>query len=114
MLQINSKLLKKDTYSTEEQIIGIWIDGKPIYRKVIIGINNTASSTRSIDVGLKNWNMLPMTSIGLTNSCSSVGYGGGNFGYRYEKDGDKINIITTDNDLWLGEYKIVLYYTKNN
>ena len=26
---------KKDTYSTNEQIIGTWIDGKPIYRKVI-------------------------------------------------------------------------------
>ena len=33
--------LVKDTYSTMEQKIGYWIDGKPIYRKVII-LNNFA------------------------------------------------------------------------
>lgn len=30
-------LNKKDTYSTEEQVIGTWIDGKPLYRKVLTG-----------------------------------------------------------------------------
>ena len=29
----------KDTYSTTEQVIGTWIDGKPIYRKVVEYIN---------------------------------------------------------------------------
>lgn len=29
-----------DVYSTTEQKIGTWIDGKPIYRKVITGIHN--------------------------------------------------------------------------
>lgn len=27
--------MTKDIYSTEEQVIGTWIDGKPLYRKVI-------------------------------------------------------------------------------
>lgn len=38
---------KKDNYSTAEQVIGTWIDGKPLYRKVInIGtLPNTASAT---------------------------------------------------------------------
>lgn len=26
--------MTKDKYSTEEQVIGTWIDGKPLYRKV--------------------------------------------------------------------------------
>lgn len=37
-MQINNKLIDKATlnkYSTNEQIIGTWIDGKPIYRKVL-------------------------------------------------------------------------------
>ena len=29
------KEIAKEVYSTEEQIVGTWIDGKPIYRKVI-------------------------------------------------------------------------------
>ena len=30
-----------DNYSTEEQVVGTWIDGKPLYRKVIIVTNQT-------------------------------------------------------------------------
>ena len=33
-------------YSTNEQVIGTWIDGKPIYRKVV-----TLSTTKTIDMG---------------------------------------------------------------
>ena len=29
------KEIAKEVYSTEEQVVGTWIDGKPIYRKVI-------------------------------------------------------------------------------
>ena len=32
---IDEKLENKFKYSTEEQVIGRWIDGKQIYRKVI-------------------------------------------------------------------------------
>ena len=33
-LRLVEKMIK-DTYSTEEQRIGTWVDGKPLYRKVI-------------------------------------------------------------------------------
>ena len=33
--KINGSFKENNTYSTEEQVIGTWIDGKPIYRKVI-------------------------------------------------------------------------------
>ena len=32
-------------YSTEETVCGTWIDGKPIYRKVITGITDAKSGT---------------------------------------------------------------------
>ena len=41
-----NELNNRDVYSTEEQCIGKWIDGKPIYRKVVqftIGAINTAN-----------------------------------------------------------------------
>ena len=34
---------KKQTYSTDEIVIGTWIDGKPVYRKVVIGKTPTLS-----------------------------------------------------------------------
>lgn len=36
---------KKSKYSTEEQIVGEWIDGKPLYRKVYTSYNVDESST---------------------------------------------------------------------
>lgn len=33
--KVKLSTIKKQEYSTEEQVIGTWIDGKPIYRKVI-------------------------------------------------------------------------------
>ena len=54
-------LNKKDTYSTEEQVIGTWIDGKPLYRKVLVGTVPTVSESgtwNSVDVpiGVENIN----------------------------------------------------------
>ena len=43
--------MMKDIYSTEEQVIGKWIDGKPLYRKVINAkptISNSSYQTISI------------------------------------------------------------------
>lgn len=40
-----SKLDKMSNYSTNEQIIGTWIDGKPLYRKVITGNINGQGDT---------------------------------------------------------------------
>lgn len=36
----------EEVYSTEEQVIGKWIDGKPLYRKVYDGIALSGSETR--------------------------------------------------------------------
>ena len=45
----NLKSSTYDTYSTNETVVGKWIDGKPIYRKVVIlssneTINNTGTT----------------------------------------------------------------------
>ena len=40
-------LIKIETYSTEEQKIGTWIDGKPIYRKVYKVSNHTINSSKT-------------------------------------------------------------------
>jgi len=44
---VDYDITKGETYSTEETVIGTWIDGKPIYRKVynITGSNLTQDVT---------------------------------------------------------------------
>ena len=39
---------KLNTYSTEEQVIGKWIDGKPLYRKVYTLYNVSEGSTTDV------------------------------------------------------------------
>lgn len=43
-----SKLDKMSNYSTDEQVIGTWIDGKPLYRKVIQGNTTTINEWTNI------------------------------------------------------------------
>ena len=43
-----------NNYSTEEQVIGKWIDGKPIYRKVVSTIGLTGSTKKSIAYNIDN------------------------------------------------------------
>lgn len=52
------------TYSTEEKVVGQWIDGKPVYRKVVL----TASA---ITLARDNWVSL---GISLSNVIPINGY----------------------------------------
>ena len=62
---LNEKITSLTTYSTEEQVIGTWIDGKPIYRKVVsigslpsnqsITVNHNISNIKNIVNSSLNW-----------------------------------------------------------
>lgn len=49
---INSKITSLTTYSTEEQRIGTWTDGKPLYRKVFQLGSAPNSTTKSYNIGI--------------------------------------------------------------
>ena len=83
MAQIKYNLgdLGKEVYSTNETVIGTWIDGKPIYRKVI-ELNNITVNTSWTDTGVtiqnieiivdcKLWRVGWNTNIGSV--CITVG-----------------------------------------
>lgn len=72
-----------DIYSTEEIRIGTWIDGKPLYQKVINGliIPSTSSSWQFLAPGVENAEvvaffsyMLPSSQIVALPSISANGY----------------------------------------
>lgn len=46
---------KTNTYSTDETIVGRWIDGKPVYRKVVESTTpSTVNSETFIDTNISN------------------------------------------------------------
>lgn len=65
---IDFTTLPDNKYSTDEQDTGQkWIDGRPIYRKVVRGtVNMTGNSTSKLAHGIQ----------GLTNSWELIGYYG--------------------------------------
>ena len=71
------------TYSTIEQIIGTWIDGKPLYRKVIqyagLGANtllDIATIANADYIYIKNAYLRTTNSTKLVYPLNMVGYGG--------------------------------------
>ena len=102
-------------YSTDEMIIGRWIDGKPIYRKVVQG--NITSKNQSLFV--VNENVETMISIRGYDFSNGIYY----FPFNYTQDGstqkavfykkDTDTIEFRSNSSESGEvFVVILEYTK--
>lgn len=96
-------------YSTEEQVIGEWIDGKPLYQKVITGLNASITSS--------SWNTLCTIPdldllIGGYALYNNIGTGKLNIMYfkELEPDGNEIRAqLNNSRTINIA----VLQYTKN-
>ena len=113
--KINEKVL--DNYSTTEQVIGTWIDGKPIYRKTF-NLTTTSGNTY-IDKSLIS-NVLEYivriygTTKQPSGNISCIPYFVENqdrTNIFYSKSSERIQ-ITCGNSYGFGEAKIILEYTK--
>ena len=66
---INTKLTNLSTYSTEEVKTGeTWIDGKPIYRKVITGTLNKAGSSFIASLSTLNYETIIKLDVVVQNT----------------------------------------------
>lgn len=63
---------KGEIYSTEEQRVGTWIDGKPLYRKTIETIVNNQQQTISLDFSIDK---LKKVEGGLDNGNQVIPFG---------------------------------------
>lgn len=52
--EVNQNDINKGTYSTTEQKIGIWLDGKPVYKKTIVVNSLTGSAAFYTDTSIDN------------------------------------------------------------
>lgn len=74
------------TYSTQEQVVGTWIDGKPIYEKTISPLTTT-SGTYALDISSLSLNEIIDFKIFIHNSTG----GDYAFGSYWEGSTDKLN-----------------------
>lgn len=68
---IANKFDKTNLYSTDEKIVGTWIDGKPLYQKTFTGLSatiNTGSWTNGICTIPNGDNLVDFKAYNLENS----------------------------------------------
>lgn len=71
---VDEKVNKIGTYSTEETDTGkIWVDGKSIYRKVLVVSNIATGENKSVDISSINFErIVSMTAIGTLTDGTVV------------------------------------------
>lgn len=110
-------LNNKFDYSTTEQIIGTWIDGKTLYRKVYDCGAMPAGSKKEIPTGLTNVNYIDWEGIALHPSSGKafpykMAVSGESYGAKVGISDNKIVINTVINiSEWIGY--VTILYTKN-
>ena len=58
-------------YSIDEQVIGKWIDGKPLYRKIIEDVMPARGQVKYIDSGLSNYSYCKINAWMVTAGIST-------------------------------------------
>nr|DAQ91809.1 MAG TPA: hypothetical protein [Caudoviricetes sp.] len=120
--EVNQNDINKSTYSTTEKVVGKWINGKPLYRKVInFTTTISADTTLEINHGVNNVEMIWFDPIGCFMWASSglgynipmIGYSG-NITDKLYTFVDKTKISIHANGSWgtIWTKYITLLYTK--
>lgn len=95
----------KNVYSTDEQIIGTWIDGKPIYRKVL-NINIKLISNMWIDIE-------DVSNLNIDTLTDKIFYREGDYAIysvMYTRvENDKLQCFNSGDDIVV---RVVIEYTK--
>ena len=113
--ELNEKIDILENYSTEEVVIGKWIDGKPLYRKVL---SSTTISDSNVDITLpSNIDFMSIDKVEIKAGGFSF------FSDRYTNANDLIQIFKFNattlrvvlGSSWKSNFKsaiIVIEYTK--
>lgn len=101
---------KVTVYSNEEQVIGKWTDGKPIYRKIVSGVVPKSEYYPTVATGITNLDKVVSISIVLAYGDNREYFSSTRYTYYLSKVNDnKITIIAPDVE---GDATFTIYYTK--
>ena len=95
------------SYSTEETLTGgTWIDGKPIYRKVLTGISYSLTGAA--------WNGTNIDMTGIETLVNIIPFNSGTAqaGYYTKIVSNKLQVYVTSDANWAWNGPLVLEYTK--
>jgi membrane-anchored protein YejM (alkaline phosphatase superfamily) len=112
--------MAKEKYSTDEQVIGTWIDGKPLYRKTIVANfelpkqETNKNYDKTIAHNISNFSKCIKASLAEQNGILCFPYLTREGGTTTIINVDKNNVtIRTYNDNWTQrDWYITLEYTK--
>lgn len=96
------------SYSTDETFTGkYWIDGKPIFRKVVTGLNfgGTTGEWRNTGATISNVDKL-INVIGIKSSEGPVGW------FSYCMNGNNLQYVSYN--AWSGLNTVIVEYTKSS
>ncbi len=113
---VENAIEEKHIYSTEEQVIGTWINGKPLYRKVIEGISINDNTATIIPTNIANAKIVSINGVIKANTDSDF------YAVPYIVEEKYLYVNTCDNgtnlrirtnDEWEGfSLTVILEYTK--
>jgi len=112
--------LRFNSYSTTEQVVGKWIDDKPIYQKVLIDDYTPSSSSRVYTdfMNLSELNIDTIISVNgfiVENDTPKVKFmnfaDGSPYAFAYDTNTKYLQILSTDN-ITLTHVTAVIQYTK--
>ena len=111
----------RDVYSSQDVVVGTWVNGKPLYRKVFANQSTTSASgawSNFIDVTSLHVDEIVSvygSIIGANGLRWSLGDGSGDMSlfmlFQASSDGDWIKLRIGNND-WKGSMNLVMFYTK--
>ena len=104
-------------YSTTEEVVGTWIDGKPIYRKTFNNISVTSSeySVIPIATGLTIDNLINMSGYLINNERWIIALNSVDIQYAnmvratYDKQTSSLELVVQN---WTGTATVTIEYTK--
>lgn len=115
-VEYNNQVLKDyldklTVYSNEEQVIGKWTNGKPLYRKIVSGNVPESDYYPTVATGITNLDKVVSISVVLAYGdnrqyFSSVKY---NNYYLNKENDNKITIVAPNIE---GDATFTIYYTK--
>lgn len=104
--EVNNKF----NYSTSEQVIGKWTNGKPIYRKVATGTVPKSDYYPTVATGITNLDKVVSISLCLAYGDNRQYFSSTRYSYYLSKENDnQITIVAPDVE---GDATFTIYYTK--
>lgn len=92
----------QDVYSTSETVVGVWTDGKPIYRKILTGTTSSSAGSDS--------SIFALSSLNIDTIVKMDGF----VGYSSSSSWSSGSMMPLNYDYDSTHYCTTYYYSSNN